>query len=204
MEAASKLSDVANLKNDMTVNSLLKIPEIFILEKSDLDEDELWKDVSEVCNEAIEHFFQMRMVEGKKLEVDLLQKLKSIDEMVSAIEEISPQTVTDYRERLFAKISEVLQDKTIDEGRLITEAALFAEKIAVDEETVRLRSHLSQFRDILGESKPVGRKLDFLTQEINRESNTIGSKAQDVRIAKIVVDLKSEIEKIREQIQNLE
>jgi uncharacterized protein (TIGR00255 family) len=146
----------------------------------------------------------MRMVEGERLKADLLARLALIESRVAIVVEQSPRTVEAYRERLAAKIAEVLADRQIDEARIITEAAIFADRIAVDEETVRLSSHIAQFRDILTHDEPVGRKLDFLVQEINREVNTIGSKAQDVSIAQIVVDMKSEVEKIREQIQNIE
>ena len=146
----------------------------------------------------------MREREGKRLREDLLQKLERIETLVGTVEERSPQTVAQYRERLYQKLQEVLRDRSVDEGRVLTEAAVFSERIAVDEETVRLRSHLSQFRKILDTPEAVGRKLDFLVQEINRECNTIGSKAQDVQIAGVVVEMKSEIEKIREQIQNIE
>lgn len=204
LAAAEEICTSFNVKNDISLNSFLRIPDVFTAEKADIDEEALWQDVKAVAQEALDRFSQMRQKEGKKLEDDLLSKLLNIENLVSKVEEISPLTVKDYRDRLLSKITEILSDKTIDESRILTEAALFAEKVAVDEETVRLRSHLSQFREILGEDIPVGRKLDFLTQEINRETNTIGSKAQDIRIAKIVVELKSEIEKVREQIQNLE
>ena len=204
IEASEELSEKLGIKNDITINSLLRIPDIFTAEKAEIDEQALWEDVKQVANEALDAFTQMRMAEGERLAKDLNLKLDSIYELVDKVDELSPLTVKDYRERLYKKLSEILQDKTIDEGRILQEAALFAEKAAVDEETVRLRSHIQQFRSILKENVPVGRKLDFLTQEINRESNTIGSKAQDVKIAQVVVELKSQIEKIREQIQNLE
>ena len=146
----------------------------------------------------------MRETEGERLKRDILEKADFIIERVGMVEAQSPATVEAYRNKLYKKISEVLADKNIDEQRIITEAAIFSEKIAVDEETVRLRSHIAQLRDILESEEPVGRKLDFIIQEINREVNTIGSKAQDLSITKIVVDMKSEIEKIREQIQNVE
>lgn len=204
IEASEEMARELNIKNDVTINSLLRIPDIFTAEKAEIDEEALWEDVKQVAFEALTAFTQMRMTEGEKLSLDLNLKLDSIYELVNKVDELSPLTVRDYRERLYKKLSEILEDKTIDEGRILQEAALFAEKAAVDEETVRLRSHIHQFRSILKEDVPVGRKLDFLTQEINRESNTIGSKAQDVKIAQVVVELKSQIEKIREQIQNLE
>ena len=204
MKAAKELSEELNINNDITINSLLKIPDIFTAEKAEIDEEELWNDVKTVAEEALGAFTKMRLAEGEKLSEDLNGKLDIILSLVEKVEELSPLTVRDYRERLYKKLSEILEDKSIDEARILQEAAIFSEKAAVDEETVRLRSHISQFRNILKEDVPVGRKLDFLTQEINRESNTIGSKAQDVKIAQVVVDLKSEIEKVREQIQNLE
>lgn len=204
LTAAEKLSRQENIKNDITVNSLLKLQDIFTVEKVGTDEESLEKDVLQVCGEALDGFCAMRSKEGEKLAEDIREKLKNIDKLVGIIETASPATVSSYRERLYTKMQEILKERSLDEGRILTEAALYAEKIAVDEETVRLRSHLSQFQDILGEDIPVGRKLDFLTQEINREVNTIGSKAQDISIAKAVIDLKGEIEKIREQIQNLE
>lgn len=157
-----------------------------------------------MTGEAAERFLRMRELEGEKLQDDLLDRLSQIEQRVGLVEEQSPRTLAAYRERLTAKISEVLDDRQIDEARILTEAAVFADRIAVDEETVRLRSHIAQFRGILGQGGAVGRKLDFLVQEINREANTIGSKAQDVEVARLVVEIKSDIEKIREQIQNIE
>jgi uncharacterized protein (TIGR00255 family) len=168
------------------------------------DEEAIWSAIKTVADEAVAKFVNMRTVEGERLKADLLARLAFIESRVAVVVEQSPRTVEAYRERLAAKIAEVLADRQIDEARIITEAAIFADRIAVDEETVRLSSHIAQFRDILTHDEPVGRKLDFLVQEINREVNTIGSKAQDVSIAQIVVDMKSEVEKIREQIQNIE
>ena len=146
----------------------------------------------------------MRLTEGEKLAADILGRLVTIETITGKVEERSPQTVAEYREKLNARMQEVLQSTTIDESRILTEAAIFADKVAVDEETVRLRSHLSQLREMLASDGPVGRKLDFLIQEVNRESNTIGSKCTDIQIARDVVELKAEIEKIREQVQNIE
>lgn len=146
----------------------------------------------------------MREIEGERMKQDILSRLVTIGEKVSFVEQRSPKTVEEYRNRLYAKMQEVLQDTKLDEQRILTEAAIYSEKIAVDEETVRLRSHIKQFESILESEEPIGRKLDFLVQELNREANTIGSKAQDLEIARVVVDIKSEIEKIREQIQNIE
>ena len=146
----------------------------------------------------------MKSIEGEKMFKDVLSKLDTIESMVGVVEVASPQTIENYRKRLYDKLSEVLESKDIDESRIVTECALLSEKLAVDEETVRLRSHISQFRELLNSNEPVGRKLDFLIQEMNREVNTTGSKAQDITITKTVVDMKSELEKIREQIQNIE
>ena len=193
-----------HLQDDLTLSSVSRFTDIFTVSKEPEDEEAVWSAVKTVVDEAVARFVNMRMVEGERLKVDLLARLALIESRVAIVVEQSPRTVEAYRERLSAKIAEVLADRQIDEARIITEAAIFADRIAVDEETVRLSSHIAQFRDILTHDEPVGRKLDFLVQEINREVNTIGSKAQDVSIAQIVVDMKSEVEKIREQIQNIE
>ena len=167
-------------------------------------EEQVWDDVAAVAGEALDKFVSMRETEGEKLRNDVLEKSDLILKMVGQVEALSPKTVENYRGKLYQKLSELLESKDIDQQRILTEAAIFAEKIAVDEETVRLRSHVSQLRDMLDSADPIGRKLDFIVQEMNREVNTIGSKAQDLNITKIVVDMKAEIEKIREQIQNIE
>lgn len=202
--ALRSISEELGLKDDLTLSKLIKIPDIFNIQKTPDDEEQICADVSEVTSEALERFVTMRETEGERLKKDILEKTDFIIERVGMVEAQSPATVEAYRNRLYKKLSEVLEDKNIDEQRIITEAAVFSEKIAVDEETVRLRSHIAQLRDILESDEAVGRKLDFIIQEINREVNTIGSKAQDLTITKIVVDMKSEIEKIREQIQNVE
>lgn len=202
--ALRSISDELNLDDDLTLSKLIRIPDIFNIQKTPDDEEQIWADVSEITAEALERFVAMRETEGERLKNDILEKADFIIERVGMVEEQSPLTVEAYRNRLYKKLSEILADKNIDEQRIITEAAIFSEKIAVDEETVRLRSHISQLRDILETDESVGRKLDFIVQEINREVNTIGSKAQDLNITRIVVDMKSEIEKIREQIQNVE
>lgn len=183
---------------------MTRFSDIFSVARAEENEDEIWAMVQETANEAVQRFISMRTVEGGKMEQDLLNRLSNIEGWVSEVEVQSPKTLEAYRNRLKVKMEELLGDNTVDEQRILTEAAIFADKIAVDEETVRLRSHIQQFREILKAEEPVGRKLDFLVQEFNRETNTIGSKAQDVNVAKIVVDIKSEIEKIREQIQNIE
>lgn len=202
--ALRSISEELGLKDDLVLSKLIKIPDIFNIQKTPDNEEQICADVSEVTFEALERFVAMRETEGERLKKDILEKADFIIERVGMVEAQSPVTVEAYRNRLYKKLSEVLADKNIDEQRIITEAAIFSEKIAVDEETVRLRSHIAQLRDILESNEPIGRKLDFIIQEINREVNTIGSKAQDLSITKIVVDMKSEIEKIREQIQNVE
>lgn len=202
--ALRSISEELSLKDDLTLSKLIKIPDIFNIQKTPDDEEQICADVIEVTEEALARFISMRETEGDRLKNDILEKADLIIERVAMIEAQSPVTVEAYRNRMYKKLSEVLADNNIDEQRIITEAAIFSEKIAVDEETVRLRSHIAQLRDILESDESVGRKLDFIVQEINREINTIGSKAQDLNITKIVVDTKSDIEKIREQIQNVE
>ena len=193
-----------NLIDDLTLSQLVRFSDIFNVRKAVEDEDEIWNDVKSVADTAIDNFISMRETEGKKMKEDILSRLSYISELVEKVEGKSPVVTNNYRQRLYSKLCEVLNDNNIDEQRILTEAAIFSEKVAVDEETVRLKSHIHQFTDLMNIDEPVGRKLDFLIQEFNRESNTIGSKAQDIEITKIVVELKSEIEKIREQIQNIE
>lgn len=192
------------LNDDITLSSLLRLPDVFTVTKAQDDEDAIWAQVSEAAGEALDAFVNMRRCEGERLAEDLSAKLDGLEVMLAQIESIAPGVAESYRERLFAKLSELLKDTNIEQQRVLTEAAIFAEKTAIDEETVRLHSHIAQFRDLLLEDAPVGRKLDFLVQEMNREVNTIGSKAQELSITRLVVDMKSEIEKIREQIQNIE
>ncbi|MBQ9897910.1 MAG: YicC family protein [Ruminococcus sp.] len=192
------------LEDDIKLSKLIKLPDVFSIQKAPDDEEQIWSDISEVAGEALARFVEMRETEGERLRVDVINKADFILSSVAKVEELSPQTVENYRNKLYQKLSEVLADKDIDEQRIITEAAIFSEKIAVDEETVRLRSHVSQLKSMLDSGEPVGRKLDFIVQEMNREVNTIGSKAQDLSVTKLVVDMKAEIEKIREQIQNIE
>lgn len=202
--ALRSVSQELGLIDDIKLSNLIKLPDIFNVQKAPDDEEQVWNDISEVASEALDKFVVMRQIEGNRLKSDVLQKAEAIENMVAEVEKISPVTVANYRAKLYSKLSEVLDGKELDEQRILTEAAVFAEKIAVDEETVRLRSHISQLREMLDSEDCIGRKLDFLVQEINREVNTIGSKAQDLNIAKLVVDMKAEIEKIREQIQNIE
>ena len=192
------------LTDDLTLSDFCRLPDLFTTRMAEVDEDALWRDISETADGALDSFIAMRRREGEKLSADLAAKLYNILTLVEAVERRSPETVEAYRQRLYKKLGELLADRQIDDSRVLTEAALFADKVAVDEETVRLRSHIDQFRHILTLEEPVGRKFDFLVQEMNREANTIGSKAQDAEMARIVVELKSEIEKVREQIQNIE
>ena len=192
------------LDDDIRLSSLLRLPDVFTVTKEPEDEAEVWAAVAEVAEEALASFLTMRENEGASLKEDLTGKLAGLEKMLGQIEEIEPSVAEGYRAKLLAKLQELLADTNIDEQRILTEAAIFAEKTAIDEETVRLHSHITQFRELLGAEEPIGRKLDFLVQEMNREVNTIGSKAQELRITRLVVDMKSEIEKIREQIQNME
>ena len=204
MQAYEELSTQYNLQNDITVSSLSKVPDIFSIRKQEADEERIWAAVSTVAAAALANFTAMREREGVKLKDDVSSRLDTIIGCVEFIEKRSPETVREYNEKLLARLRELLGDTTVDEQRLLTEAAIFADKIAVAEETVRLRSHVSQLRSFLESDGPIGKKMDFLVQELNREANTIGSKCQDVELARKVVDIKAEIEKIREQIQNIE
>ena len=204
VNALRQLEGELNLKDDLTLSSISRFSDIFTVKKINEDEQVVWEYVSEVANQAVEKFVAMRADEGKQMKKDLVEKLEHIESLVTKLEEQSPNTVMAYRERLTAKMNEVLGAQNIDESRILLEAAIFSEKVAVDEETVRLRSHIKQFYNLLEAKEPIGRKLDFLVQELNREANTIGSKAQDVEMTAVVVDIKSDIEKIREQIQNIE
>lgn len=204
VQALRALEEPLGLRDDLSLSVISRFSDIFTVNKETEDEDAVWADVLQAADEATGRFVQMRETEGAKMKEDVESRLDFILQAVEQVEARSPKTVEEYRARLYNKMSEVLGNTQIDEQRILTEAALYAEKIAVSEETVRLRSHVGQFRAILAQGGPVGRKLDFLIQECNRETNTIGSKAQDIEIARIVVDIKSEIEKIREQIQNIE
>lgn len=193
-----------SLTDDLSVSTIFRMQDAFNVVRAEADEDKIWEAVKETAEAALERFVSMREAEGAKMKEDILEKLANVEKMTEQVCQFAPETVAAYRERLFAKMSEILENKQIDEQRILLEAGLFAEKVAVDEETVRLKSHFVQFRDMMLADEPIGRKLDFLVQEMNREVNTTGSKAQEVRITKLVVDMKSEIEKIREQIQNIE
>ena len=192
------------IREDISVSLLSRMPDVFTVDKPEVDEEQLLSNLLSVVNKALERYDAMRTAEGKALENDLRSRGETILSLVEQVEAGSGQTVADYRTRLENKLKEVLANTAIDESRILTEAAIFADKVAVDEETVRLRSHLDQMNNMLTTGGAIGRKLDFLLQEMNRESNTIGSKCSDVRLARIVVDIKAELEKIREQTQNIE
>ncbi len=203
-DALTKLKEMFSLSGDITPEVLAKFPDVLTVTKAEEDVEAIAADICAVLEEALTAYNAMRTVEGEKLSQDVSSRVDTIEATVGRVEAQSPQTVEAYRQRLEAKMQEVLQSTTIDESRIITEAAIFADKVAVDEETVRLHSHIAQLRDMLQSSEPVGRKLDFLIQEVNRECNTIGSKCNDLNVARDVVNMKAEVEKIREQVQNME
>ena len=206
IDALYKLHDLGGgkVRREYYATDLARFPDVLTVEKAEEDPEQMKGRLLSVLDLALEDFNAMRTTEGGRLAEDVLGRADTIEKLLGEVEERSPQTVNDYRTRLEAKMREVLQNTQIDEARLLTEAAIFADKVAVDEETVRLHSHLGQLRELLGTGGAVGRKLDFLIQEFNREANTIGSKCSDVEITRRVVDMKAEIEKIREQVQNLE
>lgn len=202
--AFKEIADEYNLQMDDAFSLLVSRSDIFTVRKAAADEEAIWEAVKTVTKSALDAFIEMRCVEGEKLRYDILSRADKIIDNVAFVEERSPETVREYNEKLKSRIADLLGDASVDEQRLLTEAAVFADKIAVAEETVRLRSHIDQLRSFFDSEEPVGRKLDFLVQEINREANTIGSKASDIEIARKVIDIKAEVEKIREQIQNIE
>ena len=204
LAAMRRMVSEFGVKDDISVSALSRLPEVFSVERKEVDEQQLLEDLMGVVTKALEGYDAMRCTEGAALDADLRSRGSTILELVSQVEQGNGQTVIDYRARLEAKLKEVLANTNIDESRILTEAAIFADKVAVDEETVRLRSHLQQMNTMLSGGGAVGRKLDFLLQEMNREANTIGSKCTDVKLARIVVDIKAELEKIREQTQNIE
>ena len=204
IDVLKQLRDEFDLKDDISVMKVAEFTEIFKTERKEEDQEQVWSQVKEVMAEAMEAFISMREREGERIEKDLVERVEYMKTLAAQVDERSPQTVEEYRDRLYSKIKELLEDRDIDESRVLTEVAIFSDKIAVNEETVRLGSHFEEFYNIINSGEPAGRKLDFLIQEINREVNTIGSKAQDIEIAKTVVTLKGEIEKLREQIQNIE
>lgn len=204
LAAMRQMAEEFNVVDDISVSTLSRLPEVFSIQKPQVDEEQLLSDLMEIVQKALTSYDAMRCTEGAAMDRDLRSRAQTILELVSQVEQGSAQTVVDYRARLEAKLQEVLSNTAIDESRILTEAAIFADKVAVDEETVRLRSHLQQMEQMLTSGGAIGRKLDFLLQEMNREANTIGSKCSDVRLARIVVDIKAELEKIREQTQNIE
>ena len=204
LAAMKQMVENYGVKDDISVSSISRMPEVFMVEKPEVDEEQLLADLMSVVSKALANYDAMRATEGKALENDLRSRGNTILELVAQVEAGNGQTVIDYRTRLYNKLKEVLANTAIEESRILTEAAIFADKVCVDEETVRLRSHLEQMNTMLSAGGAIGRKLDFLLQEMNRESNTIGSKCTDVKLARIVVDIKAELEKIREQTQNIE
>ena len=203
-QALRALAAVCGTEGQVTPEQLARFPEVLTVTKADEDLECVSADLCAVLDEALDSYNAMRAAEGVKLAEDIGARLTAIEGMTAQVEERSPETVRDYRQKLTARMQEVLQSTAIDEQRILQEAAIYADRIAVDEETVRLRSHVSQLRGMLQSDQPMGRKMDFLIQELNRESNTIGSKCSNLDIARIVVDLKGEVEKIREQVQNIE
>lgn len=203
-EALRELSEVCGTESHITPEQLSRFPDVLTVTKADEDLETVSADLCEVLEEALVSYNEMRAAEGCKLAEDILGRLSTIEDYTTQVEKRSPETVREYREKLTARMQEVLQSTTIDAQRILTEAAIYADKIAVDEETVRLRSHVAQLRGMVESNEPMGRKMDFLIQEVNRESNTIGSKCNDVDIARVVVGLKAEVEKMREQVQNVE
>ena len=204
LAAMNQMAADYGITNDISVSVIARMPDVFVIEKPEVDEEQLRADLLAVVGKALESYDHMRQVEGVALDADLRSRGNTIETLVGQVEAGNGQTVIDYRTRLENKIREVLANTSIDENRILTEAAIFADKVAVDEETVRLRSHLKQMNAMLDAGGAMGRKLDFLLQEMNREANTIGSKCSDVNLARIVVDIKAELEKIREQTQNIE
>ena len=204
LNSIRELSEKFSLDSEISAAALSRYPDVITLHKAPDDEEKIWAAVKQTAETALEKFVSMRAAEGEKLKADVLSRAETILDCVSFIEERSPQTVKEYNDKLILRMKELLGDASVDEQRLLNEAAIFADKVAVAEETVRLRSHIDQLRVFLDSDEAIGRKLDFLVQEMNREANTIGSKAQDVEIARRVISIKAEVEKIREQIQNIE
>lgn len=204
MAIFNNMSEKYNLKNDMTVGGLARFPEVITMDEVQEDEEELWHFIEEAMKAALEQFVNTRILEGENLKKDLLGKLDHMEGLVTFVEKRSPEIMKEYRSKLESKVKELLGDTTIDESRIATEVIIYADKICVDEETVRLRSHIEHARKCLNEDGGIGRKMDFIAQEMNREANTTLSKANDIEISNAAIDLKTEIEKVREQIQNIE
>lgn len=204
MNIFSKMAEQFSLNNDVTIGSLSRYPEVITMEEATIDEEELWHFIEKAVRQACEQFVNARILEGENLKKDILEKLNNMENLVSFIEERSPEIMKEYRTKLQNKVTELLGETMIDESRIATEVVIYADKICVDEETVRLRSHIAQAKKCLEEEGGIGRKMDFIAQEMNREANTILSKANDIDISNKAIDLKTEIEKVREQIQNIE
>lgn len=204
VSALKELSKNYDLKEDFGASTVARFQDVLVVKKADEDEDKIWSYVKSVTDTALDKFIAMRTVEGEKMKNDISSRADYILSCVEYIEKRSPETVKEYNDKLVERVHDLIGDVSLDEGRVIQEVAIYADKVAVAEETVRLRSHLDQLKAFINADEPVGRKMDFLVQEINRETNTIGSKANDVDIARKVVDIKAEVEKIREQIQNIE
>ncbi|MGN8938568.1 YicC/YloC family endoribonuclease [Bittarella sp. HCP28S3_D9] len=204
LQALREVRAELDVDDDIALSDIARLPDVFAVRRAQEDPEAVWSLVAQVAEAAVDEFLAMRAAEGERMKADILARAQAVLSYVAKIEAAAPQTVSAYRDRLYAKLQELLGDRQIDEGRLLTEAALFADKVATDEETVRLRSHVASLEEILAGGEAVGRKLDFLVQEFNREANTIGSKCSDVAISKLVVEMKSEIEKMREQVQNIE
>lgn len=204
LQALREVRAELDVDDDIALSDIARLPDVFAVRRAQEDPEAVWSLVAQVAEAAVDEFLAMRAAEGERMKDDILARAQAVLSYVAKIEAAAPQTVSAYRDRLYAKLQELLGDRQIDEGRLLTEAALFADKVATDEETVRLRSHVASLEEILAGGEAVGRKLDFLVQEFNREANTIGSKCSDVAISRLVVEMKSEIEKMREQVQNIE
>ena len=204
VKALKEIAQSYDLKEDFGASTISRFSDVLVVKKAEEDEEKIWSLVKSVASEAIDKFIEMRQTEGKRMYDDVYSRSSFILDCVSYIEERSPETVKEYNDKLVQRVHDLIGDVSLDENRVIQEVAIFADKVAVAEETVRLRSHIEQLREFLDSDTAIGRKMDFLVQEINRETNTIGSKCNDVDIARRVVDMKAEIEKIREQIQNIE
>ena len=204
VDAYKAISEEFGIENNVNAGQIARFSDVLVIRKEEADEEKIWNAVKAVAEKAVDKFIAMRETEGEKLRDDIVSRAELILSKVEYVEKRSPETVKEYTEKLLARMKEVLGDVSVDETRILTEAAIYADKIAVAEETVRLRSHIDQLKDFFNSEEAIGRKMDFLVQEINREANTIGSKASDVEIARCVLDIKSEVEKIREQVQNIE
>ena len=204
IDKVKELSETFDIPFDLTASKLARVQDVLTIEKAEEDKEHVWEDIKRILARAGEEYVAMRAREGKRIGEVLEERIETVSEILEKIVIRMPEIVAEYREKLYAKIKDVLEDKSVDESRLLTEVAIFADKVSTDEETDRLNSHIVEFKKMLLSQEPIGRKMDFLIQEMNRETNTIGSKCNDITVAKLVVELKAEIEKIREQIQNIE